>query len=81
MPVPVAIVSSSRRVAFEDRLDGAVDGDLLIVALALPDGVVGRREQTIGTAVVAESAACRDSAARVRRASDSCSQHVSRPVK
>ena len=37
LPVPVAIVRSSRRLPLRMRLDGAVDGDLLVVALALAD--------------------------------------------
>ena len=37
LPVPVAIVRSTRRSPLQDRLDGPVDGDLLVVALALAD--------------------------------------------
>ena len=35
-------------VALEDGLDGAVDRDLLVVALALADRVIERREQPVG---------------------------------
>ena len=36
----------------EDGLDRAVDGDLLVVALALADGVIARREQALGALCV-----------------------------
>ena len=35
----------------EDALDGAVNGDLLVVAFALADGVVHRREEALGARV------------------------------
>ena len=59
LPVPVAMVSSRRRSPFRDRLDRAVDGDLLIVALALSDGVIERGQQAIGCAGSLIPLACR----------------------
>ena len=40
----------------EDGFHGAVDGDLLVIALARADGVIGRREQAVGGLRIVEAA-------------------------
>ena len=54
-------------VALENGFDGAVDRDLLVVALALPDGMIGGREQPAGSGVVIEPAPCAVALPELRR--------------
>ena len=43
LPVPIAMEQAA--LAFEDRIDDTIDGDMLVIMLALAFGVIRRREK------------------------------------
>ncbi|MGA3172151.1 MAG: hypothetical protein ABSE62_14185, partial [Chthoniobacteraceae bacterium] len=51
-PLQTSYVAAIAAITYAAGLDGAVDGDLLVVALALADGVIGRREKALRGQIV-----------------------------